>query len=187
MRKVILLLVICFGTFSYQANAQVPQPDAEVKETIPFKDRIFTGGNLGVRFGTFTLIDVSPLIGVRVTDKFSVGLQATYQYLRTTVRYQSGTESYSTSIYGGAAFTRFFVTNEIFLHSEYQLLNMNVYDNLLFDFRRATVPFFYVGAGYRSQIGSNAWVSLYLLYDLIGDRLSPYPRFIPRGGITIGF
>ena len=44
-------ILILTASISY---AQVAQPDADPKEKTPFKDRIFTGGNLGLGFGNYT-------------------------------------------------------------------------------------------------------------------------------------
>ena len=164
-------------------------PSASLPDDKPtFKERLFTGGNLGLSFGNTTYIDVSPLIGYRISERLSTGLQPTYQFIRQRFCDVNGNNclKFDYSIYGGSLFARAFITKEIFAHTEYQVLNLEVYDDLVFDSYRTNIPFFYVGGGYRSQLGANAAIVFYLLYDIHQDRLSPFPPLIPRGGIVIG-
>jgi hypothetical protein len=78
------------------------QREIDPEENPSFKDRMYFGGNLGLQFGTVTLIDVSPLAGVMITPKFSSGIGATYQYYDDN-RFQGS----AGSSYGGRFFTRY--------------------------------------------------------------------------------
>jgi hypothetical protein len=164
-----------------KAQTSLPQSEQTPKPT--FKERIYTGGDLGLAFGTSTFINVSPLVGYKLTEKFSLGVGATYQYY--SVRF-SPEEKYSSSIYGGQLFSRYILTDQFFLHSEYQQLNMEVRDPIGFEIRRATVPFLYAGAGYSMPFGARSAFVGMLLYDLLDHRLSPYSRLQYRAGIVIG-
>ncbi|MBE0663687.1 MAG: hypothetical protein IH597_14625 [Bacteroidales bacterium] len=56
-------------------NAQGSDNDEEPK-------RWFVGGNVGLQFGYVTLIDVSPMVGYMLTDRFALGTGLTYKYYR---------------------------------------------------------------------------------------------------------
>src|SRR5512140_133343 len=45
-----------------------------------FWNNVFTGGTLGLQFGSQTLIDISPMIGYMPFKNFSIGLDPTYKY-----------------------------------------------------------------------------------------------------------
>ena len=74
-------------------------------------NRFFTGGNLGLQFGSTTAIDVAPILGYRVTEAFSVGIGATYIYLHINNNYYN----YTNDIYGGSVFARYNILENFFL------------------------------------------------------------------------
>ena len=47
-----------------------------------WKERVFFGGNLGAQFGSYTFINLAPLVGFKITDRLSIGTQLQYQYFR---------------------------------------------------------------------------------------------------------
>lgn len=153
---------------------------------LPFKDRLFFGGDLGLSFGTVTFIRISPIIGFNVSPKFSVGGGPSYQYYKDN-RYV-GVES---SIYGGSVFGRYFVIENIFLQTEFEVLNLEqLYYNSTTDFipERVTIPVWFVGAGFSQRTPNGSGFFIGLFYDLIGDLNSPYPSNIAvRAGGMISF
>jgi len=171
MKSKLLILLLLASLLSAVTNAQEePKPK--------FKDRLFTGGGLGLQFGTVTLVNISPILGYRFNERLSSGVGITYIYLN----YRD--YDYSTSIYGGNIFTRFNIVEQIFLHSEFEILNLDAYvDN---EFKRVNASGFLVGGGYRALIGGKSFMTLMLLWDLIEDRNYPYRNPIIRGGIAIG-
>ena len=84
IRKIFFSLSLVLGLFI--SNNLFAQDDSTTtkppKERKPFKDRIYFGGNLGLQFGNQTYIDISPLIGYKVTEKFSAGFGVTYIYYK---------------------------------------------------------------------------------------------------------
>lgn len=114
-------LAIFFGLFLFSSLAFAQRPI--YSDSTSFKDRLYFGGNFGMQFGTVTLIDVSPLAGVMITDKYSAGIGITYQYFDDR-RFIGG----SSSTYGGRLFNRYNVLPNIFLHAEYESINFENYN-----------------------------------------------------------
>ncbi|MBI9037538.1 MAG: hypothetical protein JEY97_05335 [Bacteroidales bacterium] len=147
-----------------------------------FKDRVFLGGNLGLQFGTITLIEISPLVGYKITDDFSAGLGFTYQYYKDT-RFNP---DYSTNIFGGRIFARYYIYQDFFAHSEIEVLNYDAYywpssykDNI-------TVTNVLVGGGYNQRISQKASASIMILWNLNEDINSLYSNPIFRIGFNVG-
>lgn len=174
MKSKFLILLLSASLLSVVAIAQ----DAEPKPK--FKDRLFTGGGLGLQFGEVTLVNISPILGYRINERLSAGVGITYIYLNDSYY------GYSTSIYGGSVFTRFYIMEQLFLHSEFEVLNLEAYDPNDDTIKRVNAPGFLVGGGYRALIGGKSFLTLMLLWDLIEDRNYPYRNPIIRGGIAIG-
>ena len=73
MTRKILIAILLTVSLAQFASAQYTRP---VEEDVPEKkgfdpQRLFFGGNFGLTFGNFTFINVSPVVGYRLTDKFS--------------------------------------------------------------------------------------------------------------------
>ncbi len=188
MRNWVYIFLIAV-LFSSSAIAQNPEP---VFEDDKFKDRIYLGGNFGLMFGTFTFVDVSPLVGYRVTNDFSVGLGATYIYWSGSYRTFSGNQvNYKSNIYGGRVFARHNVFKNYFLHAEYESLNFQFYNPLAGagELQREWVPGLMLGGGLFQPLGRRSGINMMVLYNVLHDNIrSPYNSpFIIRAGITGGF
>lgn len=148
----------------------------------PLSERMYFGGNFSLQFGSLTFVDISPLAGVMVTDKFSTGLGATYQYLRFSRS--------SSSVYGGRVFGRYNITRNIFAHSEIETLNTAYIipgatpdqDRMARDWVNGV----FVGAGYFTPFGTRGGANIMLLYNLTYDnRRSPYNEpYVIRAGFV---
>ena len=155
-------------------------------ENQAFHKRLFLGGNVGLQFGTVTLIDVSPSLGCWISSKIAVGLGINYQY------YQDNrwSPSFSTSIYGGNVFARYYLLDNLFAHIEYQLLN---YETLLVDpygifnkSGRIFESYYLAGAGYRQELGGTFSMSILALYNFNESPYTLYQNPIFRIGFNIG-
>jgi len=153
-----------------------------------FKDRLYYGGNVVFSINSVsTVLGASPLVGYKITDKLSAGVGISYFFYS----FKYGFERFNTSIYGGNIFSRFIVTDNLFLQTEFHIVNTDAvtYDpiNDVLSTGRKNVPIWYVGGGLRQPIGANTYVSMSILYDLIDDINSPYTNPIFRGGLVFGF
>jgi hypothetical protein len=151
-------------------------------ERPPLKDRMFFGGNFAMSFGTITFIDVSPLAGAMITNRFSSGVGMTYQYFNDT-RFIGG----NNSLYGGRVFSRYNIFPNVFAHAEYESLNLDIYNRITDRFERGWVPGLLVGGGYFAPFGDRGGANITLLYNLLHDNFrSPYNQpFIIRFGFML--
>jgi outer membrane protein assembly factor BamA len=187
-----VLCVLMLVAFSFLGNAQENTENPNSLKGTAFKDRVYFGGNLGLNFGDITVINVAPIMGYKLNKKLSVGLGAKYIYYRE--RYPDYNWNYSTSFYGGSVFSKFSLTENIYLHGEFEALNSEVREFLSTTSTRKWVPMGFVGAGYKYGMGAISF-QLLALYDIIDSPYSPYrgqyifgPNIpvIIRGGIVIG-
>lgn len=169
------LLCLCFSGKAQDSSMirkHSPQRD--------FWDKVFIGGNIGFQFGTVTFAEISPLVGYRFTDKISAGIGITYQYYH----YKDQLYDFKTDVYGGRVFGRYFFTDYLFAHTEYEYLNLEA-----FDFqgrRRVDVGSLLVGGGYFQRFGEYSGISAMLLYNFTESAYTPYTNPIFRIGIVVG-
>lgn len=151
--------------------------------TFNVRDRLYYGGNFGMQFGTITLIDVSPILGLMLTDRHSVGIGITYQYFNDR-RFFGG----SSSTYGGRVFTRYNVLPNIFLHGEYESINFNNYNAFTERFERIWANALFLGGGYFIPFGGGrGGANVTFLYNVLHDNLrSPYGEpYVIRVGFVM--
>ena len=177
----ILFLFFLTGNFQ-QALAQ---SDEETENTHWLsKDRFYLGGNFGLSFGNVTFINISPLVGYRITPRWSAGVGATYMFYKARVvdRYNQYLGDVKTSVYGGRTFMRYTIFKNLFAHTEYEILNYEYYDN-----SRINVPAFYAGGGYIQPLGQRGSLFIMVLYDFLYDQARSLRRNPDiRMGITMG-
>ena len=168
-----LLLLLFLGSDRLYAQSE--------NEVYNRQKRAFIGGNLGLQFGTITILDVSPYIGYKMTNSLSLGAGFTYQYYRDG----RGDDKYSSSIYGGRIFTTYSIIPEVFAYAEYEMLNFEVLNSIGEEVRK-NVSSVLVGGGYRQMIGPNMYSDIMILWNLTESIDSPYTNPIYRVGISIG-
>lgn len=178
--KTLLILLAC-PLLSY-SQGEPPAPES-------FGSRVFTGGTVGLQFGDYTFIQIAPIVGYRVTEKFTPGISATYIYSKFKDPY--GPYTYSSSIYGGSVFARYYFLENIFGHVELEILNLDVpnttsYYNNFTGYHRQNIAGIFVGGGYRERLGARSSMNILLLYDINQDPFSPYENPIIKIGFGIG-
>ena len=148
-------------------------------------DRMYFGGSFGLQFGTFTNISLLPILGYRLTDKFSLGVGAVYHFSKF------GSNSYSG--FGARTFTQLELFNigdgavlghaEVeFLNTKYEIQGGGLSNN------RTNITLPLVGLGYRQRISEKASVDMLVLYNVNDDeRGNPYNNPVFRVGFNIPF
>ncbi|MDX1627603.1 MAG: hypothetical protein R3345_02835, partial [Fulvivirga sp.] len=109
-------------------------------------------------------------------------------YIYYKIDYDTG-EDFRTDIYGGQVFARHKLSDQFFLHAEYESLSIEFFNLVDRSVNREWVPGLLVGGGYFVPFGRNAGFSAMALYNALHDDLrSPYNSpLIIRAGITAGF
>lgn len=133
-------------------------------------------GGFGLNFGQVTIVNLSPVLAYRFSEKIHGGAGINYTY------YSSVAEKYSTNIYGGSVFARFFILENLFAHTELEKLYLRTSDRYKRDLTNI-----YVGGGYNQRLGGNAFANILVLYNLNQSPYSPYSNPIIRAGIGMGF
>jgi len=151
-----------------------------------FSDRLFFGGNLGLQIGTYTDIEVSPLVGYYITPRWAAGVGFTYEYYNNKYHWlvpshvsgQYEYERYETHIFGGRIFTNYVIINNmndwiplgfnfrIFVHAEYEAMSYEkgflYYDEPGRELQNSIL----VGGGFRFPTGKRSSMNLYVLWNL---------------------
>jgi hypothetical protein len=203
LRTILLINILVFISFSIISgqNAreeQFPYDKKATKDTPPFKERLFFGGNFGLQFGTITDIQVSPVIGLWVLPRIAVAVGPDYRYYKD--RYDR------TSIYGVKGYIQFVVIQDlnsfiplgvhtgIFLHLEDELLSLKSafwkpapsYPNILpYKSDRFYLNTVLAGGGISQQIGRRSSLNFMVLWALNESGYSIYSN--PELRISFSF
>ena len=176
MNKLYLLLSFCI-VFGYNSLGQ-SSDGGDLKNTKPNFERWQLGGEIALNFGTITYINLSPRVGYRFTEKFTVGSGIIYNYLK-----DSRFDGFEFSTYGGLLYANYSVLPELMLVSEFQNLSTERYSDFTDQKIRVPVNIWFVGAAYRLQLGGSSYGYISLLYDVIEDINSPYQNPYLGGGV----
>lgn len=162
--QALLISVFIFQFFSVSGQAREEKPKS------PFWSKVYLGGNLGAQFGNVTAIDVSPIVGYKITEKISAGFGITYQY------YNIRAYNYDTHIYGGRLFARYQPWSFLFLQTEFEELSWKpFYDiNGNLNSERIWAPGFLAGGGFSQPIGGSSSIFVMGLYNFLYSSNSPY-------------
>jgi len=146
-----------------------------------FISHLYFGGGFGLQFGSVTLIEVSPLVGYKITPKFSVGVSPTYKFYKYNDVYGKQT----THVFGGSLFSRYMIWENIFAHIEYETLSYNIEVPGYLKTRQQFDSFF-VGGGYKQPVGLNSAMYILALWNLNDTPNSPYINPVIRVGFSVG-
>jgi len=185
MKKYILfILTAILLQVSFAQNDSTYTQPVEKKTSQPFSSKIYYGGNVGLSFGTYTMVGIYPLMGYKFTPKFSGGIKLAYEYIQDK-RY---TTTFTTSNYGASVFMRYRILKPVYLHAEYAGLNYELF-NPLGESKREWIPFLLLGAGFSQPIGNNVWINAQILFDVLQNDKSPYNDWEPfySIGVSAGF
>lgn len=196
-KKAQLLFLLFFslmfaGIFSYaQSYPEYTAPGEENK----FTDRLLFGGGLGLQFGTLTFIDISPVVGYRLTERLETGVGFSYKYYRYKDFYFDPTtgakDDLKSHMIGGSVYSRYHILENIFLHTEFERLRVNTEELYMAGGQIVRNPIHYninglfVGGGLKQRISNSSYFYLMGLWDIVQDSNSPYSNPIIRMGILL--
>lgn len=155
------------------------------------KSKLFLGGNFGLSFGNYTLINLSPQVGYRFSQFWAAGagINLLYSSVHYTYPYEYK-DIYSAA--GLNVFGRFYPISNLMLQAQPELNyvwgKQKYYDGTP-DLKLGNrfVPSLLLGGGIAIPAGSGAFLAT-LLYDVIQDPESPYyGRLVFNLGFNIGF
>lgn len=178
MKKIVLFTVLCcVGLF---VKAQDEESDENRKGLK--KENVFAGGYLGLTFGDYTLINVSPQVGYRFSRWFAAGVGLNGQYVNYKDRYSNGDiyRKVEQGVVGLNFFGRFFPVNQVFLQvqpeANYLFGNETYYQPSKEEYKLDAViaPSFLVGGGVMLSPSGKSGVVISLMYDILQDKDSPY-------------
>lgn len=157
--------------------------------------KFFSGGTVGLQFGSYTYINIAPIIGYRFNEYFACGLGPNYIFYRQKDVYTN--YIYKTNIYGANFFTRVYFLKDIipsikdiYLHGEYEALSLEtaVFDpyNYFHSTKRYWIGSIFGGAGIREMLGERAFMTLTVLYNFNETLDNPFDPLVYRVGLEIG-
>ena len=187
--KMFLLIMIVFSQSIVHAQEEEAPPTKGFD-----KSKLFFGGNFGLSFGNFTLINVSPQVGYRFNRTFAVGTGVNFQYSSLRSRYTDPTFDYKES-YGVAGLNIF---GRIYPF-EYALLQLQPEMNYTWGKVRyyngapeqklsgKMVPSLLAGAGAAIPMGRGVFLAM-VQYDILQNERTPYgSRVFYNFGYNFGF
>ncbi len=184
MRRIIFVLLLIF---SVSSTALAQGEDNSLKD-VPFKERIVTGGGLGLGFASNQdFISLSPVIGYAITRKIIAGSGFTFRY----TNYKVTNPSIKLIDYAVNPFVRYTFYRGIFVQTEFEYLNYEVPLTPQESTRR-NFNSFMAGGGIVQPIGDKAALYVMLLYNFsyrnpTTNTFTPYDSpLVIRAGINIG-
>ena len=192
MKKQVLIFSLLFvGLVSF---AQEEEP----KEKKGFqKDKLFIGGNFGLTFGDYTLINISPQLGYRFTNHLAAGVGINAQYISFKQRdYYNNDPVYKSArgVGGLNIFGRVYPIQQIMLHVQpevnYVFGNETYFQpppKQEYNLDAVIVPSLLLGGGAVLPAGRGALIAS-IFYDVLQKENNPYgKRPIFNFGYTFGF
>jgi hypothetical protein len=138
------------------------------EEKPPVRERLFYGGSLGLQFGTYTDVDISPVVGLWLLPRLNIAAGPKYRYLKY---YEE-----RASIFGARAYSQFFFIKDInniipinlhlglFLHAEDEFFKVNYTDAIDTEEFYINAPL--VGVGISEPLGRRSSLNLMVLWAL---------------------
>jgi hypothetical protein len=173
------------------ASATTPPPATEPPPPPPPPpaSRIIYGGGVGMSFGDVDYIEISPMIGYKLTPKTHVGITLLYRY-RDDSRYDP---DLTTSDYGGSVFARYFPLGGFFIQGEYEWINYEYvsFDGFSYSNDRQGDSNWLAGGGFSQSMGGHASFFISAMYNFGYDEddfFEPYDSpWVIRVGVGFGF
>jgi hypothetical protein len=196
MKKVIVLLLL---PLCFHVKAQNADENNDVKKGFQ-KDKLFTGGSLNLGLGSgSTQLGIAPQFGYSLTSWADVGVNFGLNYISQRDYYNYGDKLRQTT-YGPGAFVRLFPINFLFATAQYEYNFIHLKyipvpgSGSPSQVNNVSAASLLVGGGYAGgrQGGGNSYYFISIMWDILGNKNSPYVdglgRSFPviRAGYNIG-
>lgn len=178
-----LMLFIVWNSHAQFFEAEPEEQEENQEEELDFKPWYY-GGYMSLSFGTYTIVGLTPLVGYKISPRFSVGGQLSYEYVKDKT-YEDYGITYEASSLGYSLFSRYRVIPLLYGHMEFSQMN---YENYYTDggSYRDWVSFLWIGGGYSQPVGQNIWFNTQILFDVINNENSPYYGYEPYFSVGFG-
>lgn len=191
-KRVVLVFWVLLTTMSLWAQDN----EEETPKKGFQKEKLFLGGNFGLTFGDYTLINISPQLGYRFNRYFAAGLGLNAQHVSIKERdYYTG-ETYhklSQTVFGLNVFSRVYPIRNIMLQAQPEINYLygkeTYYIPQKQEYRLDAViaPSLLVGGGLVLPSGRGEML-ITIFYDVLQNENSPYGRRpVYNFGYNIGF
>ncbi len=174
-------ITVLLGLFVLNFPAAEAQKEEE--ERPPIKERIFFGGNFSLQIGTYTDIELSPLVGVWIFPRIAVAAGPSYRFYKFLDE--------KTNIFGLHTYAQFVFLRDLdkilptgmhtslFLHIEEEILSLESKFWKPTTYIESQPRRFYeyatlAGAGISQQIGIRSSVNIIFLWSLTSSEYALY-------------
>ena len=179
-KKLLFSLFVCAAFIGKAQNEQ----DNVGEEKGFKKENVFVGGNFGLTFGDYTLINLSPQVGYRFTRFFAAGVGINGQYVGFKDRAFNGDvyRKVSQGVAGLNIFGRVFPISNFGLYLQAQpeanyLFGKEIYyqpSKEEYKLDATIAPSFLLGGGIILGSGGRGGAMISVMYDVLQHEDSPY-------------
>ncbi len=162
----------------------IPAQSMAGVSVVSSRSNIFYGGGISASFGTVDYVELSPMIGMHLDSRTSVGVSVLYRYRND----DRNNRTVTTNDYGASLFARYRIIPSFYVEAEYEYLDHEYYRGSSNTERRQYHSFL-AGGGMSTPISSNAAMYMSVLYNFSYDEDdSPYgDPWVVRFGVSVGF
>ena len=175
------------------------QGDNATKYSTPPKSKsdwtkkIYLGGYFGLSFGSYTNIELSPIVGYNFTKDFSMGIGVIYSYYSYNYNIPGYPDTkISASNWGFRLNANYILLNLVRLGAEYQYLNVDYWDRVSVNpdgtpiYAKKPYNILFLGGGINQRAGRNTSIFIMFYYDVLQNDYY-YNNYIFRVGVSAGF
>lgn len=203
MRKfVFVIFSLWLLTFAFVINADAQNmkvkknSKSSKKVEKKFSDRLWYGGSLILNYygqSNYTVfsLGVTPMVGVKLFDEFSIGPRAGFRLDNYRLNTGSKVDKLPLFEFSEGVFARYKFLNVVFAHAEFNFTQFQYVSPYLsptgeLQKLNAKTQNAYLGLGYNSGMGQIG-TEIYVLYNFLEDKNSVAQPFDIRFGVTYKF
>jgi len=189
---VLIITLICISEWKAQNDStyfQIPSKEKNKNDKIKddsWKEKIIYGGNFAFFANQqFSYIDISPLIGYRLTQSLLLAAGPVYNNYSTKL-YGA---RFTVDVYGFRCLARLYFLESFFVQTGYDYLNRKIFiiKNGLLQSDRVWFQNVWIGGGIRYAVVSNTYMFTTILYNLTQSPYSIYSNPMIQVGFISGF